>query len=158
MNQEAHLEEVQVVEKEMVEKEVQRKVVEMEKEPTKTTDDCPSGLYSDLPQDALIKVRQQKLQEYLEAKQRFDEVETEVRVRAWRRSLREKGDDLQARIERQRLEAEAIGRFSKDKDGVVRGAPRDSSFGRGKRRTLRVQSKPLDESTISAFLASLNMD
>jgi hypothetical protein len=120
------------------------------------TADCPSGLYSDLEQSELMKVRQLKLQEYLEAKQRFDEVETEVRTRAWRRSLKDKGDDLQSRIERQRLEAEALGVFSKN-EGGVRGAPRDSSFG-SKRRTSRVQSKPLDESAVLAFLASLEVD
>ena len=137
----AHLEEVQAVE-------------------TKTnnlitpSDKIPSGLYSDLEQRDLMKVRQLKLQEFLEAKQRFDEVESEVRIRAWRRSMKEKGDDLQERIERQRLEAEAIGRFSKD-DGV-KGAPRDSSFG-SKRRTSKVHT-PLDETAVLEFLASLEVN
>ena len=144
-----HLEEVQVVEC--------NNGTVIFNTPIKTSD-CPSGSYADLEQSALWRVRQQKLQEYLAAKQRFDEVETEVRVRAWRRSLKDKGDDLQARIERQRLEAEAIGKFSKDEDGVVRGAPRDSSF--SKRRTSKVQAprQPLDESAVLAFLASLEVD
>jgi hypothetical protein len=144
-----HLEEVQVS------KGFWESASAKEKEVSKT-DEIPSGSYAGLEQSALWKVRQEKLQEYLEAKQRFDEVETEVRTRAWRRSLKEKGDDLQARIERQQLEAEALGVFRKD-EGGVRGAPRDSSF--SKRRTSRAQVKPLiDESAVLAFLDSLEVD
>ena len=123
-----------------------------------TSDECLSGLYSDLEQSALMKVRQLKLQEFLEAKQRFDEVESEIRIRAWRRSMKEKGDDLQERIERQRLEAEALGVFKKDEAGVVRGAPRDSSFGSKRRTPRRVQSEPLNEEAVLAFLNSLTDD
>ena len=118
-----------------------------------TSDECLSGLYADLEQSALMKVRQLKLQEFLEAKQRFDEVESEIRIRAWRRSMKEKGDDLQERIKRQRLEAEALGVFRKD-EGGVKGAPRDSSFTR-RRTPRRVQSEPLNEEAVLAFLASL---
>ena len=155
----AHLEEVQVSKYvENIEKVERLSIPSI----IPTTNECPSGLYSDLPQDALMKVRSLKLQEFLEAKQRLDEVETEVRLRLWHRSMKEKGDDLQARIERQRLEAEALGVFRKDEGGVVRGAPRDSSF--KTKRTSQVQArltaanKPIDESAILEMLASMGED
>lgn len=149
----AHLGEVQVVDSERETGYIDEHCNEPHQK-TINTADCPSGSYSDLEQSALMKVRLLKLQAFLEAKQELDEVETEVRVRAWRRSLTEKGDDLKERIKRQRLEVEALGVFKKEEG--VRGAPRDSSFASKRGRNTRPMME--NKADLLAELAAFSIE